>query len=113
MLLEDQTPFRVLLTLWLQKRGYMVSSAESLREAKAYEDSFDVLLADVRLPDGLGFTLLPERREQYRFGGISFSGYGEAKDFAESKAAGYRFHLVKPFALEELLEKIELLVKSQ
>lgn len=110
LLVEDQTPLKILLTMWLERHGYCVQSAESLREADAYTGIFDVLLADVWLPDGLGLSILRSRPQQFRFGGISLSGFGAPEDFEQSKAAGFRFHLVKPFSPEELHTKIQMLV---
>jgi len=112
LLVEDQTPLRLLLSLWLERQGYHIRSAESICEAVALAEvhEFDILLADVWLPDGIGLSLLESQRERFRFGGISLSGFGNTKDFEQSKAAGFRFHLVKPFSPEELRDKIQMLV---
>ncbi len=76
----------------------------------ADERTFDVLVSDVTLPDGSGIDLLPQMKNRPpRYGGIIISGYGMDDDIARSKAAGYRAHLTKPVAVQQLDETIQRL----
>jgi PAS domain S-box-containing protein len=56
LVVEDEEPIRGLLARLLERRGYQVTEASSLSEAKAFGDSrtFDLVLCDVRLGDGNG-----------------------------------------------------------
>ncbi len=83
------------------------------RLALANEKSFDVLVSDVTLPDGSGIDLLAQMKSRPpQYGGIIISGYGMDDDIARSKAAGYRAHLTKPVAVQQLDETIQRMVRE-
>ena len=77
--------------------------------AAATQEHFDVLLSDINLPDGDGWTLMRELRETGRKPrvAIAMSGFGGDRDICESKEAGFDLHLVKPFAPEELTKILQ------
>jgi signal transduction histidine kinase len=88
----------------LDRRGYRVSIAHSVAEALAHarENSFDLLISDLGLPDGTGFDLMEELRRQGGPPGIALSGYGMEGDVAKSREAGFSEHLIKPVAIDRL-----------
>ncbi len=63
---------------------------------------FDLLIADIGLPDGDGLDLLGRVREHQAIVGIALSGYGMEEDIRRSEEAGYVEHLVKPIHMERL-----------
>src|SRR4029453_10905608 len=90
----------------LSRRGYEVQSAGSVASALdlAKVFTFDVLVRDIRLPDGTGVDLLRKLREmpgRENVPGVALSGFGMDEDIARSKDAGFTDHLTKPvdFAL--------------
>ena len=64
LILEDDITFSLMLKTWLGRKGFEVSSVSSVSDARSrIEDaSFDLILSDLRLPDGDGIDLLS--REQ-------------------------------------------------
>jgi DNA-binding response OmpR family regulator len=70
---------------------------------------FDLLLSDLRLPDGNGWDLLRRLKEAgWRpKHAIAISGWGSETDLAESKSAGFQAHLIKPLAPEVLKTALE------
>jgi hypothetical protein len=68
----------------------------------AGQDSFDLLISDVGLPDGNGMDLLRYLRAQQPIRGIAISGFGMDADINKSLQAGFSDHLVKPVKLEKL-----------
>ena len=66
LLLEDDISLIDGLTYSLKKNGFEIRVAKTVREAEnllAEEAGFDLLLFDVTLPDGNGFTLCEKLRE--------------------------------------------------
>jgi two-component system CheB/CheR fusion protein len=97
------------LRLYLQEMGHTVLSAQTMKEALATLPSAhcDVLISDIGLPDGSGWELLNEAHLAGSIYAIAMSGFGMNSDRAKSKAAGYRHHLMKPFAPDELDRMLE------
>ena len=59
LLLEDEDIIRKQLTLLLERNNYEVVGASSVEEAiEFYPESFDVILADIRLPGRDGNQIL-------------------------------------------------------
>jgi PAS domain S-box-containing protein len=107
LLVEDHEPTRTVLSQLLARRKFKVTTAGSVEEAMAAacEDSIDLLISDIGLPDGNGFDLMTKLRE-VRGGlkGIALTGYGMEQDIARSRAVGFRAHLTKPVRVQ-LLEQ--------
>jgi signal transduction histidine kinase/ActR/RegA family two-component response regulator len=103
LLVEDHEPTRSSLTRLLHRRGYDVTAASSLAEAKAAARArpFDVLISDLGLPDGNGCELLTTLPRHF-VRSIALSGYGMESDIARSKHAGFSAHLVKPLTTQTL-----------
>ena len=76
------------------------------------DDSFDLLISDVGLPDGNGMDLLRVLRTKHFIRGIAISGFGMDGDIAKSMEAGFAEHLVKPVKLEKLEAAIARVMAS-
>ncbi|MBC3540311.1 sigma-54-dependent transcriptional regulator [Rufibacter sediminis] len=63
LLIEDDVTFSMILEAFLKKQGFLVEVAHRLKDAqKALKsNSYQLLLADYRLPDGTGLELLQHR----------------------------------------------------
>jgi len=71
---------------------------------------FDLLITDIRLPDGNGLELLQKMRPSAPdLQAIAISGYGMPQDILNTKAAGFLAHLVKPVEISEVQAAIETL----
>ena len=68
LVVDDEPDLRTLYELTLLREGYRVETAESLTQALAQirERRFDVVITDMRLPDGLGMDLIRQIRAQQR-----------------------------------------------
>jgi signal transduction histidine kinase len=104
LLVEDHDPTRLALSRLLARRNYEVFAAASVAEARALAaaNKFDLLISDIGLPDGSGYTLMTEFRELYHLKGIALTGYGMENDIANSRAAGFSAHLTKPVHVQAL-----------
>ena len=61
LVVDDEPDLRTLYELTLLREGYRVDAAGTLAEARRQlAATFDVVITDMRLPDGLGMALLHE-----------------------------------------------------
>ena len=60
LVIDDEPDLRTLYELTLLREGYRIDTAGSLAEAREQlqSRSYDVIISDMRLPDGLGLELL-------------------------------------------------------
>ena len=103
------------MQLFLEQLNYQVCVAADMATAlrEIPKSHCDVLISDIGLPDGDGWLLmekLGDKRPQFA---IAMSGYGTGKDQRKSRAAGYNYHLVKPFPPEALLALLHELGKTK
>lgn len=107
--IEDETELARLLVGNLGRLGIAVDHAGTLEEGRSLLDTcdYDLILLDLRLPDGAGLGLL----RQLRAGRVETPVIIlSAADAVEDRIAGLREgaddYLVKPFAIEELEARI-------
>lgn len=109
LLLEDDPVTHEFVVKGLQRSGFTVDLARTLREGRVLASgaSYDVLVLDVMLPDGDGFELL----EELRAGGVRtpvlmLSARGEVRDRLRGFELGADDYLPKPFAFAELVARL-------
>ncbi|WP_238944729.1 sigma-54-dependent transcriptional regulator [Allofranklinella schreckenbergeri] len=104
LVVDDEPDLRLLYELTLMREGYQVESAETVAQARAkLERPFDVVLTDMRLPDGLGMELLLELQAASRPERcIVVTAYGSAENAIEALRAGAFDYLSKPVELKQL-----------
>jgi two-component system, NtrC family, response regulator HydG len=93
----------------LKKEGYAVDSASNGIDAlrKAESDSFDLLIADIKMPGMTGIELLERVRDKLpELEVIIVTGYGSIGSAIEAMKKGAIEYLTKPFDLDELLLKV-------
>ena len=113
LLIENHEDSVTYLKRFLKQLGYEVDvAADATSAANAINaHRFDVILSDIRLPDGDGWTLMEQIRGKTRAYAIAMSGLGSAGDIVRSHSVGYQDHLIKPFTpdkLREMLKRAEL-----
>lgn len=66
LVVDDEPKSVKLLRLRLEEKGHMLASAGTLTDAKTIisKELFDLLITDVRLPDGLGIDLVSFAKKQ-------------------------------------------------
>jgi CheY-like chemotaxis protein len=96
---EDDEDQRTLLAMHLESHGALVSTASSCAEATLalVAGAWDVLIADIGLPDGNGYALARIARAlPIPPTCIALSGHGSHDDIDEAMRAGFRLHVRKP-----------------
>lgn len=112
LLVDDHVDTTDLLGMFLERKGFQVAAADSV--AAALEvfggQHFDLVISDLRLPDGSGYDLIQKIRAQGPIAAVALSGSNSPEDFARSKDAGFDAHLVKPIGGDRLVETIKQLL---
>jgi len=91
LVVDDEPDLRTLYELTLLREGYGVETAENLQQAHARlaQGCYDVLITDMRLPDGLGMSLINDIRSCARDERcIVITAYGSTQNAVEALKAG-------------------------
>ncbi|MBD3809910.1 MAG: response regulator transcription factor [Sulfuricurvum sp.] len=114
LLLEDDPNLSESVSEYLEDQGYevvCVYDASSAEDA-LYEQRFDLLLLDVNVPGGDGFSLLKTSREEGNATpAIFITSRNAMSDVEEGFESGGDDYIRKPFALKELLLRIQTILK--
>ena len=114
LLVEDESALREQLAQQLQRHGYAVDEAADGREALylAGEFDYDLAVIDLGLPVIDGLTVIRKLREQQRrFPILVLTARGRWQDKVEGLEAGGDDYVVKPFQLEEVLARLNALLR--
>ena len=104
LVVDDEPDLRTLYELALVREGYNVQGVGTLDDAWQHlaHRRFDVVITDMRLPDGLGIGLLHRLREQHRTERcVVITAYGSAENAVESLKAGAFDYLTKPVDIKQ------------
>jgi DNA-binding response OmpR family regulator len=114
LLVEDSDRLRRTVSAALKKSGYLAEATGDGQEGLwlAQSNDYDVVVLDIMLPGLDGLSLLQRLREQGKTTHVLLL---TAKDTVEDRVRGLQLgaddYLVKPFALEELLARVEALCR--
>ena len=108
LIVEDEVLFARAVQKRLQKAGFECEHVENLADARAIHKQFspDLVLLDMRLPDGNGLDLIAEFVAK-NIVTIVMTAYGEVSDAVTAMKLGANDYLKKPIDLEELLLIVE------
>ena len=117
LLVEDETIFAKAVKKHLERAKYKIDLAGDLAEAREHykNNPPDLVLLDMRLPDGSGLDLLSEIKSSVNNTSVLvMSAYGELEDAVSAMKLGASDYLKKPIDLEELIINVEkVLDKSE
>ncbi len=109
LILEDHPDLREQTRLTLNDAGYATRATATGAEAvdAAQAESFDLMIADIFVPDGSGIEFFQQiRARQPEIAGIVFTGHSTWELAANALNAGFNGFLVKPAMPEQLLAAI-------
>lgn len=115
LLVEDYPSLLNIMVRLLVDSGHQVQTATDVRSALelAAQEPFDLLISDLRLPDGNGYDLMRILREKHELKGIALSGYGSEDAIRKSQEAGFAEHLTKPVDAEAVEAAIRSVMGSR
>ena len=106
LVVDDQESILFFLRKTLEQEGYEVIGAASSREAheQLAESIPDVVLLDLKLPDGSGLTILEElQRDEPDLAVVMMTAFGDVDTSVRAMKLGAFDYVNKPIRLEELL----------
>src|SRR6202165_1786886 len=110
LVVEDNEQLAGLLTKGLQAAGFQTDVLASLAEASTVLRTtfYAALILDLGLPDGDGLALLRDLRHRNNpIPVLVLTARGGLQDRGQGLRSGADDYLVKPFALEELIARLE------
>lgn len=114
LLIEDDAKTRSILRQGLEENGYTVEACGTMAAGRtaAHSPGVSLIVLDVMLPDGDGWTLLRHLRQAGILTPVLFL---TARDSVHDRVKGFDLgaddYLVKPFAFPELLARIRNIVR--
>jgi two-component system OmpR family response regulator len=114
LLVEDEEPIRDLVATALRFTGFTVETAASGPEALALarNDAWHLLVLDVNLPGIDGFSLCRKLREAGDEVPVIFlTARDDPSDLRAGFTGGGDDYLTKPFSLEELVLRVEAILR--
>jgi two-component system, OmpR family, alkaline phosphatase synthesis response regulator PhoP len=114
-LIEDEESLADLIRMNLELEGYRVDVITHGTEAflRAFEmEQFDLVILDVMLPEVSGLTICKEIRKYSRVPILFLSAKGTTQDRIAGLKIGANDYLPKPFDLEELLLRVQVLAEG-
>lgn len=115
IVVEDEYGIREFLRLGLETLGKVQAfdnAIDALKFCESCQDP-DVVILDVMMPEMDGFTAAEKFRTRYpEVGIILLTAKGQLEDKLKGLSMGADDYLVKPFALKELIARIEALFRK-
>jgi len=116
LVVEDSERLRRALLEGLRRCGFTVDVAGNGQEGLAFAQTndYDVILLDLMLPGLDGLSLLREMRDGgHRAQVLILSARDQVEDRVKGLELGADDYLTKPFAFEELVARIKVLVRRR
>lgn len=114
LVVEDDPNLRLTLVDNLEEEGYAVQAASSLAEARTHwkATAFDVVVLDIMLPDGDGYSLCREMRQAGTSSRVlMLTARTLEDDVVRGFDVGADDYVAKPYRLRELLARIRVLAR--
>jgi two-component system response regulator HydG len=116
LIVEDDLTLSLMLKTWLSKKKYTVASAIDVKEAKKKLKKRlpDLVLSDLRLPDGDGISLLKWIKQvDTNLPVIMMTSYAEIGTAVKAIKSGAFDYVAKPLNIEDLHRKIEMALTQE
>jgi two-component system response regulator PhoP len=114
LVIEDEASLRRQLCEQLRAAGYVVDDAANGKDGLMHgrEYPIDLAVVDIGLPDLSGIEVIRGwRKQDKRFPVLILTARGRWQDKVEGLEAGADDYLVKPFQIEELLARVNALLR--
>ena len=114
LIVDDEREIRIMIEKFLRKEGFFrIFTADDCTSALSFfkTDRPDIVILDVMLPDGDGFSLLSSIRQFSDLPVLFLSARGEDEDRLLGLGLGADDYIVKPFLPRELILRLMAILK--
>ena len=115
LVVDDDDKIRQLIKQFLSENGFIVSSAENAEKAKSKIEvfNFNLIILDVMMPGQSGYELTKELKQSKNIPVILLTAKGEVESRIRGLELGADDYLGKPFEPQELLLRINNIIKNK
>ena len=115
LFIEDDLPLALGMEYTLKQEGFDVIHAKSLSEAREQykKNEFNIILLDVMLPDGTGYELCKEIRENSEIPIIFMTACDEEGNVVMGLDMGGDDYITKPIRVKELVSRINAVLRRR
>jgi len=116
LIIDDVVTLGLMLKTWFLKKGFEARTSINIGDAKKniQEQKPDLIISDLRLPDGSGLDLIRWVKEHYSdIVIVVMTSYAEIQTAVECIRAGAYDYVAKPLNPDEILRKIQSLENSK
>ena len=113
LIIEDDPDLNQTIGYALEKAGYGVFRADSIRKAETIfvREKICLVLLDVNLPDGEGYTFCRWAKARSEVPVIYLTARDLEEDALEGYESGAEDYVTKPFSMKILLKKLDVVLK--
>ena len=113
LIVEDERAIRDLIKIELEAHGYKCEYAENGEIAADYieQKNYDLILLDIMLPKIDGYELLEYINETKKVPTIFITAKSQTKDKIKGLREGADDYITKPFEIEELIARVEVVLR--
>ena len=113
LVIDDDDRLRLLLKQYLSKNKFKVSTCPNIEKANILlqEFSFDIIILDVMMPGKTGIDFLLEKDNNIKTPVLLLTALDQITDKIKGLKSGADDYLTKPFEPEELLLRINNILK--
>ena len=110
LVVEDEQVIRTALRRLLERHGYQVSEAGSVKEGLELlaQNRYDIVVSDLRLPGAPGTDLIKATDTPV----LIMTSYSSLRSAIDSMKLGAVDYIPKPFEHEEMLQAVERIIKD-
>ncbi len=115
LIIEDDLTFSTMIKAWLSRKGFEVETASTITRGitSIKQSQFDLILSDMRLPDGEGLNILDYlTRNHISTPLIIMTSYADVQNAVNAMKHGAFDYIAKPVQPDVLLEKINSALSS-
>ncbi len=111
LIVDDEQEICFLLAMLLKQLGYEVDYAYSMRDGLAKlmaERNFDIVFLDLNLPDGLGYSMIPEiKRQNQAAKVVMISAHDGMLRRIKNEVSDIDDYISKPFSRDHIASTLE------